>query len=211
MYAQDTLLIALAVGLISVLLLSVINIGWWLWVRAVLHNLKKPVSLEVLSVEERQKLKKQAQTQYEASLVRELKRFEGQLEALSNTLLTDLKQDVQAGDHSITQATQALTEQVTKQYNALFTQASSQMKTHVAAVDQTLNEQTATLAKSLAAITEERKRVVVARVEADLADILSQYLNASLGSLDLTGQEQLILERLEAIKPKLKEDINHVG
>lgn len=211
MYGQDTLFIPQIVGLIATLLLLVINVGWWLWARTTLRKFNKSASLEVLNSEERQELKKKAQTQYEASLVRELKRFEGQLGSLSTSLLVDLKRDVQGGDHDITQATKALTEQVTREYNSLFIQATDQMKAHMVAVDKSLDEQTSALAKSLAEATEGRKRVVVARVEADIADILSQYLKVSLSGLDLTGQEQLIIERLEAIKPKLKEDINHVG
>lgn len=203
--------------LILILILSLATLGllglWLLvWVGRLLKHTKKAavVNHDILTADERRELKKQAAAQYEAALVRELKQFEGQLTNLSSSLLAELKADVKSSDQAVTQAAAQLTTQLSEQYTSLLTQATTQLQTHLSTVEQELTKETTALQESLQATTEARRQVVLKRVDTELADILSQYMNATLEQLDLTDQEQFILAKLEAIKPQLKEDLSRV-
>lgn len=195
-------IVGLTIGLFGVLI----------WVGRLVKANKKVVAInhEILSADERRQLKKQAAEQYEATLVRELKHFEGQLTALSTALLTALKADVATSDQGITQAANQLTTQLSHEYTGLTQQALSQLKLHIAAVEAQLATQSSALEAGMSELVAARKQAVLKRVDADLADILSQYLNATLEQLDLTDQEPLILAKLEEIKPQLKADIGRV-
>ena len=182
------------------------------WVGRLLKRNKKATAVnhDILTADERRELKKQAAAQYEVAMVRELKQFEGQLSQLSNSLLSELQADVKSSDASITQAAAQLTQQLSEQYTNLLTQATNQLQAHVTTVNQELTKQTAALEERLSTTALARQQAVVKRVDTELADILSEYLNGTLEQLDLTDQEQFILAQLEEIKPKLKEDLSHV-
>jgi|GEM_PF-6576022 len=170
----------------------------------------KRTTEEVLSSEERDKLKAAASAQYEAAMVRELKRFEQSLTKASTELLSDLHAQVVKSDAEIAAAAAQLTTQTQAEYAQLMQSATGHLRTQLATLDTAITQATTTQTTAMAELVEGRKQAVITRVDTQLADILTQYLNATLEQLDLTDQEQFIIAKLEEIKPRLKEDLNHV-
>ncbi|MEI7818596.1 MAG: hypothetical protein WCI47_00600 [bacterium] len=170
---------------------------------------KRPVE-EVLSQEDREKLKRVAADHFEAAMVRELKHFEQDLAKTSQSLLTDLHAQVETSDKAISLAASELTVHLRGEYEVLLNNALSQIKAQLAIGETNLQNFTVTQAQALADLVESRKQIVINRVDTQLADILANYLNSSLEQLDLSDQEHLIMAKLEEIKPMLKADLARV-
>ena len=186
-----------------------ITIGLYLWIASRLKKIDPKSALDdkILSKNEIDGLKKQAAAAYQVSLEKELKQFEAGLNQLSRSMLDDFKKDVISANNIVNKTAMQLTDNLAKEYTDLLKQASSTIKANIIATDNELTEQTKQLAEDLKAIRLSRQEVAIKRVDSDIADILSQYLNAVLQELDLTDQEQFIMSKLESIKAPLLEDL----
>ena len=186
-----------------------ITIGLYLWIASRLKKIDPKSALDdkILSKNEIDGLKKQAAAAYQASLEKELKQFEVGLNQLSRSMLDIFKKDVISANNIVNKTAMQLTDNLAKEYTDLLKQASSTIKANIIATDNELTEQTKQLAEDLKAIRLSRQEVAIKRVDSDIADILSQYLNAVLQELDLTDQEQFIMSKLESIKAPLLEDL----
>ena len=198
-------LLLLLIGL-SVLILLVMV---WLGARLqTLENRRAKVKHDSpLTKDQLAKLHEEASRQYEASMVRELKRFESELTKTSDDLLAKLKQQVGDPDAQLASTINGLMQTTTTGYTAALDQSVVQLKTRLATIDQMIATHAEQADQAVQALVDERKAAALSRVDAALGELFADYMATVASGLDLSDQQTLILQQLESIKPQLLEDI----
>ena len=150
-------------------------------------------------------------TQYEAMMVRELQRFEKGMQKFSDELLVKMQTHIGSPDVELEKTMSGLMATTTDGYNAALEQSVGTLKARLSSVDALLTSHAQGADAQIQALVEERKARALARAEAELVSIFSDYMAQVASGLDYGDQQTYILQQLEAIKPQLVEDIQRVG
>ena len=164
-----------------------------------------------LSREQQAKLREEATQQYEAMMVRELQRFEKSMQKFSDELLTKMQTHIGNPDVELEKTINGLMTTTTDGYSAALEQSVGALKARLSSVDALLTTHAQGADGQIQALIEERKARALARADAELASIFSDYMAQVAAGLDYGDQQTYILQQLEAIKPQLVEDIKRVG
>lgn len=198
-------LLVLLIGL-SVLILLVMV---WLGARLqTLENRRTKVKHDTpLTKDQLAKLHDEAAQQYEATMVRELKRFEGEMTKMSNDLLGKLQGQIGTPQAQLASTIDGLLQTTTHGYADALDQAVAQLKARLATVDALIASHAEQADKAVQVMVDERKATALARIDASLGEMFADYMATVASGLDLSDQQALILQQLESIKPQLVEDI----
>lgn len=205
---MELLLVAILMGLM-------VCVGLLLVIISRLHSLrvisKKSKNMASLSHEQQVKLRDDAARQYEAMMVRELQRFEKNMQKFSDELLANTQAHVARPDIAIEKTLDGLMSTTTTGYSAALEKSVAALKARLSSVDALLVSHAEAADMQVQSLVEERKKRAITRVDTALANIFSDYMSQVAEGLDYGEQQAYILAQLEAIKPQLIEDIKRVG
>lgn len=198
-------LIWVVIGLMAMMLLVVA----WLGTR--IQKLEKSRTHHVhdspLTKEQRTQLHQEASRQYEASMVRELKRFETEMSKLSDDLLGKLQAQIGNPEAQLQSTIEGLVQATTTGYSQALDTAVQQLKARLVSIDALIASHADAADKAVQAMVDERKAAAIHRVDESLGELFADYMTTVASGLDLSAQQDLIMQRLESIKPQLLEDV----
>lgn len=205
---MEVVLYAILVGLVMCIGLMVAVIMLLQKLNRV-HKKAKPTI--GLSREQQAKLREEATQQYEAMMVRELQRFEKSMQKFSDELLVKMQTHIGNPDVELEKTMSGLMATTTDGYSTALEQSVGALKARLSSVDALLTSHAQGADGQIQALVEDRKARALARADAELASIFSDYMAQVATGLDYGDQQAYILQQLEAIKPQLVEDIRRVG
>ncbi len=180
-------------------------------VQKLLNSQKKTKPDPGLTRSAQAKLREEASHQYEAMMVRELQRFEKNMQKFSDELLSSMQQRVGQPDVDLEKTVDALVAATTQGYGLALEESVAALKARLSSLDALLVTHAEAADKDVQTLVAERKAKAVARVDASLASIFSDYMSTVASELDFSNQQDYIVAQLEAIKPQLKEDIQRAS
>lgn len=170
-----------------------------------------PQSFGGLEKTDIERLRADAVARYESVMARELIRFEAEIEKTSNDLLENLQAHTNKPDEKLMTVMNHMIQSTEAGYQTaldkLITNFSEQLKT----MEADIVKRGRAAEQVSAQIIEDRKAAALKHIEGDLADIFNRYFTQVVSEIDLSDQQDLILAKLEAMKPQLLEDIKRVG
>ncbi len=181
------------------------------WIGTRLQRLEKARAKAVhdtpLSKDQLAKLRDEASQQYETTMVRELKRFEAEMAKMSEELLGKLRTQVSDPQAQLQTTINGLLAATTQGYQVALDEAVQQLRARLASVDRLIASHAEAADKAVQALVEERRTAALARLDHSLGEMFADYMTKVASGVDFGDQQELILQRLEAIKPQLLEDV----